>query len=171
MSKFREKLNELGFDNYNQYLNSPHWKDVRRRYYQSKLYHGHCECCFRQVPLQLHHKTYKRLGNENLNDFVTLCKECHTKSHDIIGTRPNASLWTSHKRIRKQMQNQYVSTYPKPKKEVKRNPTKLERKIELGKTLIRRYAKKPDLLRKFARNVISNEEIEEAIAQYESQPK
>jgi 5-methylcytosine-specific restriction endonuclease McrA len=27
--------------------------------------------------LEVHHKTYKRFGNEDMNDLITLCRECH----------------------------------------------------------------------------------------------
>lgn len=29
--------------------------------------------------LVAHHQTYERLENENLEDLITLCKECHKK--------------------------------------------------------------------------------------------
>lgn len=31
--------------------------------------------------LHVHHKTYARFGHENLEDLITLCKECHDKEH------------------------------------------------------------------------------------------
>ena len=66
---------------YKKYLNSKHWLDVRKRYKESKLNKGCCYCCKRKNNLNLHHKTYKRVGKENIDDLMFLCQECHTKEH------------------------------------------------------------------------------------------
>jgi 5-methylcytosine-specific restriction endonuclease McrA len=42
-----------------------------------------CEECGSPWGLQVHHKTYERLGNETLDDLVCLCRDCHRKKHDI----------------------------------------------------------------------------------------
>jgi 5-methylcytosine-specific restriction endonuclease McrA len=40
-----------------------------------------CERCGNPyVPLQLHHKTYQRLGNEEIADVALLCWPCHEKA-------------------------------------------------------------------------------------------
>lgn len=61
--------------NYQEYLNSRHWANFRHKYYNSTLFSSKvafggvnrkCVCCQRpDKPLDLHHLTYKRLGQEN----------------------------------------------------------------------------------------------------------
>ena len=92
MSKIKlfsfRKLSSLGYSSYNEYLRSDHWKDVKRRYFSSKIVpkdeNGRF-CCFAcqrsDTLLNVHHKTYKRLGKERLHDLVLLCEECHVKAH------------------------------------------------------------------------------------------
>ena len=42
-----------------------------------------CHSCEEAKPLSLHHKTYKRMGKEKLNDLVLLCQNCHSLAHKI----------------------------------------------------------------------------------------
>lgn len=68
------------FNNYNDYLSSKHWKGIKERYWNSKL-PKNCYVCHTKENLNLHHKTYKRIGRENLLDLVYLCKEHHHQLH------------------------------------------------------------------------------------------
>jgi len=63
-------------------LNTKHWKEVKSRTNKSK-FKKECYCCNEKEKLQLHHKTYKRVGNEKLNDLIWLCQKCHSESHKI----------------------------------------------------------------------------------------
>jgi hypothetical protein len=92
---------------YDSYLKSDHWKDTRARFYSSGLYKGRCECCWkRNKPLDIHHKSYRRIGKEKLNDLIALCRDCHFRLHDLVGTlhhgRP-VRLWTAVKILRRKM--------------------------------------------------------------------
>ena len=40
-----------------------------------------CETCGRRAPLDVHHLTYERFGNELLGDLRALCRECHDEAH------------------------------------------------------------------------------------------
>ena len=83
-SSLKSRLTRLGFPNYAEYLRSPHWQEVRRRYYASKFYKGRCVGCgCADKPLEIHHRTYRRFGAEKLMDIMALCRECHQLSHDI----------------------------------------------------------------------------------------
>lgn len=44
-----------------------------------------CQLCNREGTMNVHHKTYERLGEEQLNDLIVLCQDCHAKFHDKIG--------------------------------------------------------------------------------------
>ena len=69
------------------YYRTPHWKQFSQ---QAKDFGGnHCEDCgidedeARRTGnyLQVHHKNYNNVGNEDLDDVVTLCKRCHGERH------------------------------------------------------------------------------------------
>lgn len=82
---------------YKEYLQSEHWYDVRNRFYKSKLCKNRCEACGNRDNLNLHHKTYKRIGQEWLNDLVLLCHSCHKSLHKIEKEKraknPRSHLW------------------------------------------------------------------------------
>jgi uncharacterized protein YlaI len=42
---------------------------------------GRCVICNSKDDLQVHHRTYERLGNELPQDLTTLCGECHAHFH------------------------------------------------------------------------------------------
>lgn len=48
--------------------------------------------------MDLHHKTYKTLGRENLNHLVALCRRCHELVHKI---KPTGPAWGTARRLRK----------------------------------------------------------------------
>ena len=64
---------------YATYLASPYWKAKKRLVYWKRG--RRCEKCGSKRFLQVHHKTYKRLGHEELEDLLILCRECHRNWH------------------------------------------------------------------------------------------
>lgn len=74
---------------YNNYMNSPEWKNKRaQRIFmdsgrcQFATDSGICGCTgTARNPLEVHHKTYARIGNEAMSDLVTLCKHHHKATH------------------------------------------------------------------------------------------
>ena len=90
---------------YSEYLQTEHWKDVKKRFWSSKLHHGECQVCGAKTNLQVHHKTYKRIGKEHLNDLCLLCGNCHTKTHELDKRRTKGILWGAAKRLRKNLRN------------------------------------------------------------------
>jgi 5-methylcytosine-specific restriction endonuclease McrA len=71
---------------YNAYLNSSEWKEKRAE--RLAIDSWHCSNCDKhesEVTLQVHHLTYKNVGDENVvDDLVTLCIDCHQKQHGRI---------------------------------------------------------------------------------------
>lgn len=64
------------------YLSSRHWKKKRKEAYE--FYKGQCQKCKTVIPIEqsnIHHRTYKRIGNEILTDLVLYCKSCHSSIH------------------------------------------------------------------------------------------
>lgn len=70
---------------YRQYIESDAWKRKRER----RLIHDgyRCKLCGSAKNLQVHHVTYERLGFEQMDDLVTLCKDCHESVHEKDITR------------------------------------------------------------------------------------
>ena len=62
---------------YAAYLKTRHWANIRL-----DLKDERCVVCDR-VPIQLHHITYERIGNEEPADIIALCGTHHMKIHDI----------------------------------------------------------------------------------------
>jgi cytochrome c553 len=78
---------------YSMYLLSNAWKIKRA---QRRAIDGD-QCtsplCFRVDTLQVHHKTYERIGDENVEtDLVTLCDRCHGMEHSDEITNENHPL-------------------------------------------------------------------------------
>lgn len=100
----------LGKKEYYDYIRSDRWKLIKEKYYSSKLYKTLkknndgwiCYCCTaRNKPLDLHHRTYKRLGEENIAvDLVPVCRECHNEIHTAFRLE-DISLWKATKKIKK----------------------------------------------------------------------
>jgi len=89
--RFWVDLSKLGFTSYREYLLSPHWTDVKRRYRVSKM-PKLCLACGKPYEV-LHHRTYKRLGHEWLMDLAALCHNCHRRLHDRENKRSRGGLF------------------------------------------------------------------------------
>ena len=72
---------------YEGYLRSKAWYQKRK----AKLFNADytCEkcgyCSYKatvEIPLDVHHKTYERLGNEDIDDLMVLCRNCHDRIHN-----------------------------------------------------------------------------------------
>lgn len=66
-------------DEYRRYLRSRSWKKKRMK--RLKKDNFTCQRCGRKTNLQIHHKTYKNIYKEQMEDLVTLCGKCHKKEH------------------------------------------------------------------------------------------
>src|SRR5262245_60712633 len=69
---------------YLEYLDSPEWWAQRK----AALIRA-CYRCEREMPggprhlgvLEVHHRTYRGLGDENVDDLEVLCSGCHRNEH------------------------------------------------------------------------------------------
>lgn len=67
---------------YEWYIASPAW--AQRRVAWFKKFGRYCRACGADdVSIHLHHKTYVRLGCEQDQDLVGLCKPCHDGAHAL----------------------------------------------------------------------------------------
>lgn len=93
---------------YYEYIKSDAWKEKKKKFYSSKMYKllkgegkWNCYCCSKNdVPLDLHHRTYKRLFNEHIGiDLVPVCRDCHSEIHKLFNTK-KVTLWKATKKIK-----------------------------------------------------------------------
>lgn len=89
----RKKLTRYEYD---RYIKSDAWKDMKNRYWSTKIDKCCVSCGAREVPFDFHHITYDRLGCEETRDLVLLCRQCHIYVHELVSIG-QASLDRAHK--------------------------------------------------------------------------
>lgn len=77
-----DTLEETEQESYREYLKSEHWQTVREMALEFSDYH--CQLCYSEDHLDVHHRTYERRGHEKLTDVTVLCHDCHAKFHDKL---------------------------------------------------------------------------------------
>ena len=114
---FTRTPRQTGRFDYGAYLVSPAWYALR-----AKVRHrdgNKCRACGSGKQLDVHHRTYARIGNERLADLVTLCRSCHKATHELVANK-QANLYVAHKQVQRGIHPQA----PKPKKRKKPQPPK-----------------------------------------------
>lgn len=66
---------------YEEYIRSPEWHEKAAAI--KKKFGGRCQACNSNVKVQVHHRTYERLGHELDTDLTVLCEHCHKLFHGI----------------------------------------------------------------------------------------
>jgi hypothetical protein len=75
-----ERLAALKALPYEEYLRTPEWRARRQESLRRARYR--CQMCNSpEPPLEAHHRTYERLGEELPEDLFVLCKTCHQWHH------------------------------------------------------------------------------------------
>lgn len=64
---------------YQEYIRSSEWNKKRLRALRAAGYR--CGLCSTDTDLQVHHRTYEKLGNEPLRHLLVLCGNCHASVH------------------------------------------------------------------------------------------
>jgi 5-methylcytosine-specific restriction endonuclease McrA len=77
----RRTLMTSRFD-YAAYLQSEKW--ARKRAKALAQAGNRCALCNGSVGLNVHHRTYQRIGNESQEDLIVLCRNCHERHHAIF---------------------------------------------------------------------------------------
>jgi len=71
---------------YDKYIDSEDWRDTAEDAKQRAGYR--CQLCNTSYkPLEVHHLTYVRLGEELPSDLLVVCRDCHRKLHDKSAKR------------------------------------------------------------------------------------
>lgn len=71
------------------YLKSEHWQNIRvARIAKQK---GRCRICSSEcgLALDVHHVSYRKLYDVNVEDLRGLCRRCHDWVHEILKARPD----------------------------------------------------------------------------------
>lgn len=78
------KIRKLRRMSNNYYLGTHHWSLIRSA--ALKRDRNRCADCGTtnsERPLEVHHVTYSRRGREEMEDILTLCRECHEERHFV----------------------------------------------------------------------------------------
>ena len=67
---------------YEAYLRSPEWEAKKAEYRANPRLPQACVVCGNR-RVDLHHRTYLRVGRERLTDLVPLCRDHHDEAHKI----------------------------------------------------------------------------------------
>ena len=69
--------------NYTDYLKSPDWQAFRKKVLS--FWGERCAICYSKDRVEVHHRTYERLGQEMITDCLALCADCHKLHHNFSG--------------------------------------------------------------------------------------
>ncbi len=75
----QKRIKELRKMPYQEYLATAEWRKRRRK--MVNLFDGRCQLCNEGGVLNVHHRTYERLGCELDADLIVLCRKCHGIYH------------------------------------------------------------------------------------------
>lgn len=68
-------------EDYYKYLKSKHWINRKRIFWEK--HRKVCHCC-NGLANQIHHCTYKNIGNEKDEDLVPICQNCHEYITEMV---------------------------------------------------------------------------------------
>lgn len=75
-----KNIKQRSWKNYSEYLRTDHWQSQRKA--ALKRAEFRCQVCNSgDKQLDVHHRTYERLGVEIPADLIVLCNDCHTLFH------------------------------------------------------------------------------------------
>ncbi len=92
--EYYDSLNRLGFQSLQEYRRSELWRETKRRY-RSSDYPQRCLICGSR-DFDLHHRSYSRLGDEELFDLVPLCRRHHDQLHELLDPNPKLCVKDTH---------------------------------------------------------------------------
>jgi 5-methylcytosine-specific restriction endonuclease McrA len=76
---------------YRHYIASEKWRNSPARLTELSEANNRCRLCFEKgsaaAPLEVHHVTYERMGEEALGDLVALCHGCHVDVTSMLRRR------------------------------------------------------------------------------------
>lgn len=95
---------------YYQYLKSAQWREKRK--FALEFYGNRCGLCGSRFNLEIHHRSYKNIFKELMEDLMILCETCHKRHH-------KSQVWKNGKQSRymrnPEYDNEPVTYYPNRK--------------------------------------------------------
>ncbi len=79
---------------YDRYMRSARWRFSAARLAELKAARRRCRICNdpgRRARLEVHHRTYRRLGREAASDLLCVCGDCHRAITDHLRRRRYAA--------------------------------------------------------------------------------
>ncbi len=76
---------------YDAYLRTPAWRAKSRIVIRRA--NGVCEGCGQRPPTQVHHITYRHVGDEFLFELRAVCDQCHQRLHDDDRASESLARW------------------------------------------------------------------------------
>jgi hypothetical protein len=73
---------------YSAYRVSPDWQAKRLAALETA--ENRCQLCCSEKDLEVHHRTYERLGHERPADLTVLCEDCHVRFHNRLVVGPQS---------------------------------------------------------------------------------
>jgi len=70
-------------NNYQSYLKSSAWREKRKNAL-SKVDYKCEDCGAENIRLEVHHLNYNTIFNEDLQDLIVLCCDCHKARHNFV---------------------------------------------------------------------------------------
>jgi 5-methylcytosine-specific restriction endonuclease McrA len=67
---------------YQEYLFSDEWRSKALEAKRKARFE--CALCASVGPLEVHHRTYARIGHEAPTDLIVLCEKCHRRHHGFL---------------------------------------------------------------------------------------
>ena len=104
-------------ERYKEYLQSDQWKYIKAKVISRDK--GICQGCFIKAPLEVHHLTYKRIGEELGVDLISLCSVCHNIIHEKTNIESDWSKYINKKSHTKPINTSELS--PEELHEYRRN--------------------------------------------------
>ena len=85
-----EREVHMSWAEYHDYLQTPRWAKVREQ--ALARFDWRCAACHSSEYLNVHHRTYQRVGNEYLTDLTVLCRYCHQVLHETWNANSQAEV-------------------------------------------------------------------------------
>ena len=93
---------------YRSYINGSSWRNNPARLAELQAAGFRCRICNtpkEEAQLEVHHRTYERLGNEQPGDLTALCSDCHRVVTDHLRRARFANFAPAHANIRVALDN------------------------------------------------------------------
>jgi len=88
-------MNEIEQSTYLKYMRSSAWANKKSEFRLANKNNRACYVCNRigTPDRHIHHRSYERFGNEDLNDLVAVHQNCHSYIHNLHRVYPSRSLF------------------------------------------------------------------------------